>query len=79
MGLAAAARPASGGNVLRKAEKVSGALAQAVDSARILALCCLGWGLTPVEDWNKLLITSTLSLFICKMEIALVPTRPPGC
>ena len=74
--LAAAARSASGGHVLRKTEKSQWSPCSGLQSARP-PLSCLGWGVTPTEDLNKLLVTSELSIFICTMEITLVPTLAP--
>lgn len=76
MRLAIVARSASGGHVLRKAEKGQWSPCSGLQSARP-PLSCLGWGVTPTEDLNKLLVTSELSIFICKMEITLVPTLVP--
>lgn len=63
--------------VPRKAEKVGGPLAWAMVSAQRPTPCCLGRGLTPVEDLDKLLIPSWIRFFICKMGITLVPTPVP--
>ena len=70
MRLAAAARSASGGHVLRKAEKGQWSPCSGLESAQP-PVSRLRWGLTPAEDLNKLLVTSELSFFVCKMEITL--------